>query len=255
MFLEKVIKKINIQSEYKTFVEKYTASLLSEFSGKIHSIYMCGSIPKGTAEPFKSDADFTILCENPEDIDYDRVSFLKDQIIEAYPFVTKIDTIICSMDKVLGMPNEWGFWIKIICVCIYGIDIGEEVPPIHISPEFILDLNNDTEEELDRVRSFLYNASDDTMKSRYIKGYSKRLIRALYSLVLRDTGVWQDDISMMKNAILTYCEIDPFLINYLYDCYLDSNATVEEFIGVADEVYRYFDLNLSALAASGTSIT
>lgn len=49
MILEKVIKRIVIQSEYKDFVDKYIDNILTEFKGKIHSIYMCGSIPKGTA--------------------------------------------------------------------------------------------------------------------------------------------------------------------------------------------------------------
>ncbi|MCC5801825.1 nucleotidyltransferase [Rossellomorea vietnamensis] len=253
MVLEKVIKKINIQSEYKPFVEEYTAGLLSEFNGKIHSIYMCGSIPKGTAKPFESDADFTIVCERQEDIDYDRVSCLKDEILQKYRFVTKIDTVICSLDDVRSKPNEWGFWIKIICVCIHGTDIGEEVPPILISPEFILDLNSDTQEAVERVRGFLSNATDDTLKSRYTKGYSKKLIRALYSLVLEDTGVWQDDISKMKNGILDYCTIDPALVDYLYACYLDSHVDVEEFLGIADEVYRYIEQALTALAASRTT--
>jgi uncharacterized protein len=253
MVLEKVIKKINIQSEYKTFVEEYTASLLSEFSGKIHSIYMCGSIPKGTAKPFKSDADFTIVCERSEDIDYDRVSCLKDQILQKYRLVPKVDTVICSLDDVRSKPNEWGFWIKIICVCIHGTDIGEEVPPILISPEFILDLNSDTQEAVDRVRGFLSNANDDTLKSRYTKGYSKRLIRALYSLVLADTGVWEDDITKMKSAISDYCNIDSAFVDYLYACYLDSNVDVEEFLGIAEEVFSYIKKALTALAASRTS--
>ncbi|MEI2666992.1 nucleotidyltransferase domain-containing protein [Rossellomorea sp. LJF3] len=253
MVLEKVIKKINIQSEYKAFVEEYTAGLLSEFNGRIHSIYMCGSIPKGTAKPFESDADFTIVCERPEDIDYDRVSCLKDQMLQKYRFVTKIDTVICSLDDVSSKPNEWGFWIKIICVCIHGTDIGEEVPPILISPEFILDLNSDTQEAVDRVRGFLSNATDDTLKSRYTKGYSKKLIRSLYSLVLEDTGVWQDDISKMKNGILDNSTIDSALVDYLYACYMDSHVDVEEFLGIADEVYRYIEKALTALAASRTT--
>lgn len=253
MVLEKVIKKINIQSEYKTFVEEYTASLLSEFNEKIHSIYMCGSIPKGTAKPFKSDADFTIVCERPKDIDYDRVSCLKDQILEKYRLVTKVDTVICSLDDVRSMPNEWGFWIKIICVCIHGTDIGEEVPPILISPDFILDLNSDTQETVDRFRDLLSNANDDTLKSSYTQSYSKRLIRALYSLVLEDTGVWQDDITKMKSAISDYCNIDSTLVDYLYACYLDSNVDVEEFLEIAEEVYGYIEKVLTALAASRTT--
>src|SRR5690606_34530261 len=130
----------------------------------------------------------------------------------------------------------------------------EKVPPIIISPKFILDLNTETKKEVDRIHSLLSNASDNTMKNRYIKGYSKRLIRALYSLVLVDTGAWQDDIIKMKNAILNYCEIDSALVDYLYACYLDSNnVLVEEFLGIADEVYSYFENALNAMAASRTS--
>lgn len=255
MILEKVINRIVIQSEYKDFVDKYKDNILTEFEDKIHSIYMCGSIPKGTAKPFKSDADFTILCVNPKDIDYERLSNINDWHLEEYPVVTKIDTTICSIDDVLSRPNDWGFWVKIVSVCIYGDDVGEKVPPIIISPEFILDLNIDTKMEVDRRQSLLTKASDYTTKTRLVKGYSKRLIRALYSLVLEDTGVWEDDIMKMKNAILKYCEIDSALVDYLYACYLDSNVPVEEFLGIAAEVYSYFEKALNAMAASRTSFS
>ncbi|WP_340021738.1 nucleotidyltransferase domain-containing protein [Paenibacillus sp. FSL K6-1096] len=249
MILEKVINRIVMQSEYKVIVDKYIDNILTEFKDKIHSIYMCGSIPKGTAEPYKSDADFTIVCVDPKDIDYERLSNIKERLLEEYPIVTKIDTIVCSIDDVLSKPNEWGFWVKIICVCIYGHDVGEQVPPIVISPEFILDLNTETKEEVDRIHSSLTNASNNAMKTRYIKGYSKRLIRALYSLVLEDTGVWEDDLSKMKNAILNYCEIDSSLVDYLYACYLDSNVPVEEFLGIAEEVFSYLENTLNVMAA------
>ncbi|GGJ05997.1 nucleotidyltransferase domain-containing protein [Paenibacillus hunanensis] len=254
MILEKVINKIEIQSEYKEFVDKYIDHILTEFQDKIHSIYMCGSIPKGTATPFKSDADFTIICANPKDIDYGRLSAIKDKLLAEYAFVTKIDTIICSMDEVLSKPNEWGFWVKIICVCVYGDDIGEKIPPIIISPDFIVDLNRETKEEIERiVQRILSNADDRTLTTRYIKGYSKRLLRALYSLILEDTGVWEDDMLEMKNALLKYCAIDSGLVEYLYACYLDSDVPVEEFLGIANEVYRYFENALNRMAASRTS--
>ncbi|ANF97846.1 nucleotidyltransferase domain-containing protein [Paenibacillus bovis] len=254
MILEKVINKIEIQSEYKDFVDTYIDNLLTEFKGKIHSIYMCGSIPKGTATPFKSDADFTIVCEDPKEFDYERLSKIKDKLLQEYPILTKIDTVICSMEDVLSKPNEWGFWVKVICVCVYGHDVGEQISPIRISPEFILDLNTDTKEEVDHIHRLLSTASDHTMQVRYIKGYSKRLLRALYSLVLEDTGVWEDDMVTMKNVILDHCEIDPTLVDDLYACYLDSNVSVEEFLEIADEAYRYFENALRVMAASRASL-
>lgn len=253
MILNKVIDPIAIQSEYKDFVDTFIDSLLAEYKDKIHSIYMCGSIPKGTAKPFQSDADFTILCENPSDIDYESLSAIKERLLEEYPILTKIDTTICSIDDVLSKPNEWGFWVKIICVCVYGDDVGEKVPPILISPAFILDLNTETKEEVDRIHRLLAHASDNEMKTRYMKGYSKRLLRALYSLILEDTGVWQDDIYTMKNAIINYCAIDSALVEYLYACYLDSQVRVEKFLAIADEVYRYFEKELHAMAARRSS--
>ncbi|CAM4013357.1 nucleotidyltransferase [Saccharibacillus endophyticus] len=250
MILEKVIPELNIQREYKDFVDAYIDQIRAEFEDKIHSVYMCGSIPKGTAVPFKSDADFTIVCENAGDIDYGKLETIKNQLVEKYPFLTKIDTIVCPVDDVVSRPNEWGFWIKVICICVYGEDIGEQVPPIVISPAFILELNTDTPEEIERIRHSLSNADDRSLKTRYVKGYSKRLLRALYSLILEDTGVWQDDMLEMKNDLLKYCEINPAIIEYLYACYLDSHVSVEEFLEIADEAYCYVEQALQAMEIS-----
>lgn len=250
MILEKVIPKIEMQSEYKDLVDAYIDQIRAEFEDKIHSVYMCGSIPKGTAIPFKSDADFTIVCKNAGDIDYEKLDAIKNRLLEKYPFLTKIDTIVCPVDDVVSRPNEWGFWIKVICICVYGEDIGEKVPPIVISPAFILELNTDTPEEVERIRHSLSNADDRSLKTRYVKGYSKRLLRALYSLILEDTGVWQDDMLEMKNDLLKYCEINPAIIEYLYACYLDSQVSVEEFLEIADEAYRYVEQALQAMEAS-----
>lgn len=128
MKLEKVINRIEIQSEYKDLVDKYIDHILNEFKGKIHSIYMCGSIPKGTAKPFKSDADFTIVCANPQDIDYERLSNIKDRLLEEYPFVTKMDTIICSIDDVLSRPNEWGFGLRSFVFAYMGRTLVKKYP-------------------------------------------------------------------------------------------------------------------------------
>lgn len=249
MILEKVIPKLNIQKEYQDFVDTFIDRTLSEFGNKMHSLYMCGSIPLGTAKPFSSDADFTLVCANPADIDYDTLSKIRQEVLEEYPFVTKIDTTVCSIDNVLHRPNDWGFWVKIICICVHGEDFGEQVPPIVVSPKFIIELNADTPMEFDRARRSLVESGDDEeARHRSMKGCSKRLMRALYSLTMENTGVWENDILKMKEAILTYCAIDPALVEYLYASYLHSDAPVEEFLSRADQAYRYFEDALRTMA-------
>jgi len=255
MILQKTIKNINIRNEYKEFVDSFKTQLLNEFGEKIHSIYMCGSIPRGTAKPYESDADFTILCENSLDIDRSKLNSLKEKSLEAFPLVTKIDTTVCTLDDVRNQPNEWGFWVKIICVNIYGIDFGEVIPSIVASQQFILDLNSETKHAINRVNDALTNAADNDKKCMYIKGYSKRLIRALYSLILVDVGVWQDDIAEMMKSVITYSEINSTLVEYLYECYLNSDIDVKEFKKKADEVYSYFEDCLSKMSAINASIS
>lgn len=250
MILQKIIKNINIGNDYKEFVESFKTQLLNEFGEKIHSLYMCGSIPKGTAKPYESDADFTILCEKSSDINRDKIAEIKKKLLKAFPLVTKIDTVICTLDDVRNKPNEWGFWVKIVCINIYGVDFGETVPPIVISEQFVLDLNSETKQAINRVNNALINATDNKMKCRYIKGYSKKLIRALYSLIIEDVGEWQDDITKMRKSIIKYSEINPTLVEYLYECYLNSDIAVEGFLEKADEVYSYFEDCLNAMSAS-----
>lgn len=250
MILRKFIESVNIGNEYKEFVESFKIQLIDEFGEKIHSIYMCGSIPKGTAIPFKSDADFTILCEDSSVIDGDKIASIKEKTLKEFPLVTKIDTVICTLDDVRNKPNEWGFWIKIVSINIYGVDFSETVPPIVISKRFVLDLNSDTEKAINRVSQALINSTDNKMKDRYIKGYSKKLIRALYSLVLEEVGEWQDDISKMTQSIVRFSEINPTLVEYLYTSYLSSDVTVEEFKDKADKAYTYFKDCLRTISTS-----
>lgn len=249
MILERVIKKPNIKSEYKEFVDSFKSQLLNEFGDKIHSIYMCGSIPKGTAIPYKSDADFTILCEKSKDIDRCKLTSLKEKVLKKFPLVTKIDATVCTLDDVRNYPNEWGFWVKIICVNIYGIDFGEIIPPIAITQQFILDLNSEAKHAITRVSDALMKTTDNHKKCMYIKGYSKRLIRMLYSLILIDVGVWQDNILEMKKSIILFSDIKPTLVEYLYNSYMNSDIAVNDFKEKADEVYSYYEHGLDTLSA------
>jgi len=252
MILQKIINKLNISNDYIEFVDSFKSQLLDEFGDKIHSIYMCGSIPKGSAKPYESDADFTILCDKSNDIDRDKIIEIKSKLLDLFPIVTKIDTVICTLDDVRNKPNEWGFWIKIVCINIYGDDFGENVPPIVASNQFIIDLNSDTKQAINRVRSALINTSDAKLKRRYIKGYSKKLLRALSSLIMEEVGEWQDNITEMKYSIIKYSEINSVLVEFIYECYLNSDVDIESFLDKADEVYIYFEDRLKEISSSSS---
>ena len=54
MGLKKVIESCMIKKEYEEFVEQFVLRVSKKLGDNVHSIYICGSIPKGKAELYKS---------------------------------------------------------------------------------------------------------------------------------------------------------------------------------------------------------
>jgi len=251
MELKKVIKSCKIKNEYKEFVEQFVLRVSMLLGDSVHSIYMCGSIPKGKAQLYKSDADFTIVFNNLiENIDKDNIYKIKSELLHEYSFVTKIDTTIITIEDVKNKPQEWGFWIKIICYCIYGVDLGEEVPKLIANSELILNLSSDVEESIIKLKDNLDNTEDEGDIVKILRGYSKRLIRGLYTLILEDVGEWQDDIKEMKNLIKIHMKDKSQLVDKLYMFYINQESDKIEFESLADVASNIIYNRLEQLAVS-----
>ena len=70
MEIAKQIQRVRISERYRPFVDLFVSEINRALGPRLHSIYMCGSIPKGEARPLASDADFTlVLRENPTEYD------------------------------------------------------------------------------------------------------------------------------------------------------------------------------------------
>lgn len=107
--IEELIPKLNNSQEFQPLIDTFIESIQKHVS-EIHSIYMCGSIPKGTAIPYESDADFTVVLKiNPTDFDKESIRNLTVETHKKFNIVTKIDVPICTVQDVLSNPYDWGF--------------------------------------------------------------------------------------------------------------------------------------------------
>lgn len=61
-----------------------------------------------------------MLNAQPSNVERDEINKIKFDLLNEYPFVTKIDTTVITVLDVKKAPLDWGFWIKIICHCVYG---------------------------------------------------------------------------------------------------------------------------------------
>jgi len=228
MELEKLIQRYEVQSEYKEFINEFVEMVKNEFREKVHSIYICGSIAKGTAKPNKSDADFTIIVSDKIIKSYySKINDIRSELLNKYKCIPRIDITLCTVKDILES-CDWGFWIKIISYCIYGNDLGEQVQPVIPTVNLVLELNKDTLSIIDSNIDKLDNAADSSTVSLLRNRLVKRSMRALFSLVLMEHVKWEDKIFDMKEIVKEYMPEESELVESLYGFYeLDIENQIE----------------------------
>lgn len=84
-----------IQPEFTHLIEttlQSLQSLQSSLSGTLHSVYLYGSIAKGSAIPFLSDLDLSLVFNEPiNDADTKYLAQLSLDLQLQFPIVSKID--------------------------------------------------------------------------------------------------------------------------------------------------------------------
>ena len=248
MKLEKLITNNKTTHEYQPFVDEFISIIVNNFSNKIHSIYLCGSIPKGEAVQYHSDADFTLVFNNDlSENDLRTIEKQKKSLLEKYAFIIKIDTPTVTVQDVLRNPYDWGFWIKIISICIYGEDLSNKLPEMLPSKDLIIGINSDTVENLRKLRSDLIQHNDPKQLFRTQQKLARRLIIALYTLILPKSQIWTDDIKKMKETIIKYDSKLLDIVEYLYFCTANIEINKDVLLSISEKAHEIFEKRIREL--------
>ena len=91
-YVLEVSKTGHIQSVYKKSIKDVVASVCEAFPNRVHSLYVYDSIARGTAKPYKSDIDVTVVLTSPvtfaDEKTFDKLS---KKIQRANPILYKVD--------------------------------------------------------------------------------------------------------------------------------------------------------------------
>lgn len=241
MTLHRLTPTLLIAPAYAPFVSDFIARTKVLLGGNIHSLYMCGSIPRGTAIPGKSDADFTIVTNARVGIPVtNALEELKRNLVDEYPFVTKIDTPMCTVEQVLSEQYEWGFWVAIVSHCIFGPDLAEAIGPL-ISPlKLLVALCTDTETTVSQKLTRL--ASETNPESRRAEGKKlmRRLIRALVALTVVERDAWTDDLDESERILYEYFRKHGRLIETIFGMFSNPIDNVSDLTDVTNRAMKLY---------------
>ncbi|UTT42560.1 nucleotidyltransferase domain-containing protein [Exiguobacterium aurantiacum] len=166
-----------IQPMFRQVIDEVIQLLREEFAEALHSVYVYGSVGRGTAVAGQSDLDVTVIVKREVDVDVlKRRSMI---LLQEHPEVIKIDYDIGLLDTVLEPTNhfEWGFWLRHMCACVDGTDLSHRFPYMKPDGRTSRALNRDLS---DQLREAQVKLKARCMTGNEKRSLVKRMIRGAY---------------------------------------------------------------------------
>ncbi|EPE60554.1 nucleotidyltransferase domain protein [Exiguobacterium sp. S17] len=166
-----------IQPMFRPVLDQVIQLLREEFAEALYSVYVYGSVGRGTAVAGRSDLDVTVIVK--QEVDVDVLKRRTMLLLREHPEVIKIDYDIGLLDTVLDPVNhyEWGFWLRHMCACVEGTDLSHSFPYMKPDERTSRALNRDLSNQL---REAQVQLKTRRMTGKEKRSLVKRMIRGAY---------------------------------------------------------------------------
>lgn len=177
------------------------------FGPRMHSAYLYGSIPRGTALPGVSDLDALVaLHTDPDQADRAHARTLQEEIDDAFPQVRGGGILLDgapTLTSALEL-HDAGFFLTCLCTPLTGPDLADQLPDYCPTSLLARETNGDLHLALPRWRTSLAQADTEAEHRRLSRSVSRRLVRAGFTLVMPAWGGWTSDLNLAADVFGHY---------------------------------------------------
>jgi uncharacterized protein len=189
-------RKELIVPPWSDVVTDIKVAYLQNLTEKLHSLYLRGSVAKGTAIAEVSDIDtFAVIFMDRQKMDRSWIAPFRQRMAVEYPFQKGIEIGFVSYDAVCNSQGTRGsrFTIKTQSVCLWGEDLAPSIPSFKPGRDLVghaYGIKEDIRQVVERLPSI--------DESSAIKGLSqwimKRLVRTGFELVMEQERAYTRDL-------------------------------------------------------------
>lgn len=190
-FLVKLVSKDTFYKPLVPLIGKVVTVAKDVFTDELHSVYIRGSVAKGTFIPNISDIDPVFITKNtPSDELFEQFKKRIIDLNKKYPDVTNIEKNVQTIDEVLKAKSPI---YKYQSVCVYGKDLMAELPDMKPGKQTVVHLKK----ILGSIDESIPRIGEET-EARWIRHWSiwmcKQLIRSCHELLAEDLQQFARDI-------------------------------------------------------------
>ena len=177
---------------FATVVEAAKAAILDSFGpDRLHSGYLYGSIPRGTAVPGVSDLDMLLaLRHEPTDADRKAVATVESMLDTSFTQISGAGIGLASTATLLSDLERYdlGWFVACLCTPLIGEDLAAQLPRYRPTSLLARETNGDVGDLLARWRAQLSHSESDADLKAMSRRVGRRLVRTGFTLVMPTLG-------------------------------------------------------------------
>jgi len=207
-FIEREGALARVPQAFAPVVDAARAAIRDSFGrDRLHSAYLYGSVPRGTAVPGVSDLDLLlVLHDEPTPADRSRAAILEDALGAQSPQIIGAGIGLVSTAAVLSdlERHDLGWFVACLCTPLIGVDLASQLPRYRPTSLLARETNGDLGDLLPRWRARLAEASTAASRHALSRSVARRIVRTGFTLVMPRWGGWTSDLGESSAAFGRY---------------------------------------------------
>ena len=195
-----------IKPTFKKVLDTIKDEVIIKFGEKIHSLYLYGSVATGKARIKSSDLDLLlILRKKPTSkIQKDIKKFQDNISTEHLNKFRGVGISLTHAEEVIKDTYGWGCCMKHLCVCLYGEDLGKNLPRFKPSKRVAKAFNGDIEKHINSVLKQLKSAHSSQEVISICSSTLRKIVRTGFCLVMEQEQSWTTDLKKSYEIFSKY---------------------------------------------------
>jgi hypothetical protein len=206
-FIRPEVSLAQVRPPYPAVIDSLRDASQGAFADHLHSLYLTGSVVKGTARPGASDLDaLAVLRVAPEPAHEAAARRVAQGLEGQFPFLPDVSLLLFARDTILSEAerHDLGFFVKCLCVCLDGEDLREALPEYRPSVALARGTNGNIRRLLADRRQRLVASTDPAEVAAICRGIMRKIVRTGFTLVMPRYHGWTSDVEEAARIFASY---------------------------------------------------